>query len=217
MKPKQMVPLVLAVVAILMASYGMLSYSWYQEYRETKLLGDEGIIKTDLGYGLRGVQNHTQHKLNGTTLEEEEKVQSYDDFIGKGNEAGPVASRMILLMFIGIVMAVLFIPLVFITQTGGLEDHVGKLGPYIPLYVAQVAAFTLVASPIWFSYEFIMALDMDMYKLTNAPSQALGEMAGLWVIFGGVLIQVAAFMALSRTRLVYIEPLDEVKTPEPME
>ena len=217
MKPKHMVPLVLVVVAILLAAYGMLSYSWYVEYRETKLLGDEGTIKTDLGYGLRGVQNHTRHRLNGTTLEEEERVQSYDDFIGKGNLVGPVASRMMLLLLIGIVMAALFIPLAFVSQTSGLEDRVGKLGPYIPLYVAQVAAITLIVSPIWFSYEFITALDVDMYELTNAPSQALGDMAAWWVITGGLLIQVAAFMALSRTRLVYIEPLDEVKQAEPME
>ena len=128
-----------------------------------------------------------------------------------------VASTMLILMAIGIIMAALFIPLAFISQTGGLESRVGKWGPYIPLYVAQVSAITLIVAPIWFSYEFIMGLDMDMFALTNAPSQALGDMAGWWVILGGLFIQVSAFMALSRTRLIYIEPLDEVKKPKPLE
>ena len=217
MKRKQMVPLVIAIIAILMATNGLLSYNWYIEQREFKLPGDEGTIKTDLGYGIRGVHNHTRLRFNGTTLDEEERVESYEDFIGPDTMAGPVASRMLIIMAIGIIMAALFIPLAFISQTGGLESRVGKWGPYIPLYVAQVSAIILIVAPIWFSYEFIVGLDMDMFTLTNAPSQALGDMAGWWVIFGGLFIQVSAIMALSRTRLIYIEPLDEVKQPKPLE
>jgi len=217
MKRKHMVPIVLGVIALMMATYGLLSYGWYLEHREEDLPNKEGVIKTDLGYGIRGVSNHTVHRLNGTTLDEDERVQSHDDFLGDGNKAGPVASRMLTIMLIGIIMTALFLPLAYISQTIGLEVWVGKLGSYLPFYVAQVAAITFILAPIWFSFEFIKGLDIDMEVLTNAPSQALGDMAGWWVIFGGVIIQVAAFMALSRTRLIYIEPLDEVKTPEPME
>lgn len=217
MKRKQMVPLVLAVLAILMATYGLVSYGWYLEGRESSLPDDGGNIKTELGYGIRGVSNHTRLMLNGTMLDESDTVHTYDEFLGDGNMAGPVASRMMTIMLIGIVMAVLFLPLAFMSQTGGLDDKVGKWGSYLPLYAAQVSAITFILAPIWFSYEFVMALDMDMMEITNAPSQALGDMSGWWVIFGGVLIQIAAVMALSRTRLVYIKPLDGPRTPEPME
>jgi hypothetical protein len=211
-----MAPLVLAVVAIMFASYGLLSHGWYLEYRETDLPDDEGRIRTNLGYGIMGVSNSTKHKLNGTTLDGEDRVQSYDEFMGLKSKAGQVANTMMVLMLIGIVMCALFIPLAFISQTGGLEARLGKWGPYIPLYVAQVAAITFFLAPIWFSYEFIYGLDMDAYALTDAPSQALGDMSGWWVVFGALLIQVAALMAISRTRLIYIEPLGEGKTPEPM-
>lgn len=214
MKRKAMIPIVLVIVGIILSVYGMLSYEWYLEHRETQFPGDEANVKTDLSYGIRGVHNHTRLRLNGTTLEEETKVHSYDEFLGEENLAGPVASTTILVLTIGIIMAALFIPLAFVLQSGELETRIGKWGPYIPLYVAQVAAFTLVVSPIVFSYGFITALDADMYDLTDAPSQALGDMSGWWVIFGGLLIQVAAFMAISRTRLIYIEPLDEIRKAE---
>jgi hypothetical protein len=210
-------PCILAVVTILLAVYGMMSYDWYEESREIPSSEGEGNYKSDLGYGPRGVHNYTRLAFNGSTLDEEESVQTYEEFNGPETEAGPVADTMFQLLIIGIVMTVLFIPLAYISQTSGLEGRVGKWGPYIPLYVAQVAAITLILAPIWFSYEFVQALDMDAMRLTNAPSQALGAMAGWWVIFGGIVIQVAALMAISRTRLIYIEPLDEAKTPEPIE
>jgi hypothetical protein len=217
MKRKQMVPIAMAVVAIILASYGLLSYDWYVEYREFQLPDDEGVIKTDLGYGILGVSNHTRHNLNRTTLDEEDRVLSYDDFTGLSSKAGQVASTMWVLMLIGIILSVVFIPLAIASQTGGLESRIGKWGPYVPLYIAQVAAITFILAPMWFSYEFIYGLDMDAFVLTNAPSQALGDMSGWYVVFAGVAIQAAAVMAISRTRLVYIKPLDEAKTPEPME
>jgi hypothetical protein len=216
MKGKQMVPIALAAVAIMLATYGLFSYGWYLEQRETDNPDEEGVIKTDLGYGIRGVSNHTRYMFNGTLLDEEETVHSYDEFIGDDNLAGQVASTMWTLMLIGILMTVIFIPLAYISQTGGLEARIGKWGPYLPLYVAQVAAVTLIVSPIWFTYEFIVGLDIDMNELTNAPSQAVGDMSGWLIVFAGVLVQAAAFMAISRTRLIYIEPLDEAKTPEPL-
>lgn len=214
MKRKHMVPVVLAVLAILMGLYGLLSYGWYLEERVTSLPDDGGNIKTELDYGIRGVANHTRHMQNGTMLDQKDTVHTYDEFLGEGNMAGPVAARMTTIMLIGIIMAVLFIPLALMSQTGGLDDLVGKWGSYLPLYTAQVSAITLILAPIWFSYEFITGLDMDMMEATRAPSQALGQLTGWWVIFAGVLIQIAAVMALSRTRLIYIEPLDETNTPE---
>ncbi len=218
MKTKHVVPLVLAMIGIILATYSLMSFGWYEEYRESSLPDDGGNVKTDLGYGIRGVHNHTRIMLNSTMLDEEEKVQDYDDFHGGiDSMAGQVAARMWLVMLIGILMAVLFLPLAYISQTKGLEDRLGRWGAYVPLYVAQVSAITLILAPIWFSYEFTMGLDMDAMELTNNPSQALGAMGAWYVIFAGIFIQVAALMALSRTRLVYIKPLDEASTPEPME
>lgn len=218
MRKQALYALVLAIVAIIIAAYGIVSYGWYTEEREQPLVDEDGILRSEIGYGLRGVNNRTLHRFNGTTLDEEEKVQGYDDFIGaKETKASAVASAMNILMIVALAMAVLFLPLVYLTSGGSFEQRVGKIGPYIPLLVAQVAALLLIIGPIWFSYAFITALDDDIGRITGEPSQALGGMTGLWVIVGGILIQMAAVMALSRTRLIYIEPLDEVKQAGPLD
>lgn len=218
MRKQALYALAFAIVAIIIYAYGMVSYDWYTEEREQPLVDEDGVLKSDIGYGLRGVNNHTRHRFNGTTLDEEEKVQGYDDFIGtKDTKASGVASTMNIMMIIALVMMVLFLPLVYLSSGGGLEQRFGKIGPYIPLLVAQIAALLLIIGPMWFSYAFITALDDDIGKVTGEPSQALGGMTGFWVIVGGIFIQVGALMALSRTRLIYIEPLDEVKQPKPLE
>jgi hypothetical protein len=91
------------------------------------------------------------------------------------------------------------------------------LGPYVPLIAGQVAALLLIIGTLWFTYAFVTGLDEDVAKLGQERYQAVGGMTASLVIFGGLLIQVAALYARARTQLVYIKPLDEAKTPEPME
>jgi hypothetical protein len=114
---------------------------------------------------------------------------------------------MFLIMIAAIALAGLFIPLVYLSSEQNLDESMGRLGPYIPLIVAQIAAILLIVGPIWFSHALTTGLDEDMNEITGEPSQALGGMTGFWVIMGGLLVQVGAIMALSRTRLTYIEPL----------
>jgi hypothetical protein len=199
--------IVLAVVAVLFIVYGLLSYGWYDEERVEDAEVEDGEYKSDLGYGLRGVRNETRLVVNGTKIASEEKVQNYDVFVGlKDSQAGQVASRMNLLMVVSLLLTILFIPLVLLSTKGSLEDKLGKIGPYLPIICGQIAALLLIIGPMWFSYAFIMGLTADMEVLDQGPPQALGGNTGLWVIFGGMLLQFAVVSALARTKLILIEP-----------
>ena len=216
MRREAMLAIALAVVALVLAVYCIVSYDWYEEERTSSL--EEGNLVTDIGYGLRGVQNVSQSRLNGTVLQERESHQTYDEFIGvEGTRAQSAADAMFLIVLVAIVFIVLFIPLVFLAHQGRFDDLVGKLGQYIPLMVAQVAALLLILGAMWFSYAFTEGLDKDVEDLGQERYRAVGGMGGWYAIFAGIIIQAAAVMALSRTRLVYIEPLEEGKTPEPVE
>jgi hypothetical protein len=183
---------ILAGVAVLLIANGLFSYGWYTEERVEDADVEDGEYKSDLAYGLRGVRNETRLVVNGTRIASEEKVQDYDDFIGlEDSRAGQVVSRMNLLMVISLVLTILFIPLVYLTSKGSLEDKVGKIGPYLPLICGQT---------------FITDLTADMEELDQGVTQALGGNTGLWVIFGGVLLQFAVIGALARTKLIYIDP-----------
>jgi hypothetical protein len=208
MKKQAKSAIVLGIVGLLFAVYGLTSHGWYNEEREHDLDDEEGFLRSHIGYGIRGVSNLTLHRFNGTTLDEEEKVQDYDDFIGvEGTRAAEAGSTMFLIMIAAIALAGLFIPLVYLSSEQNLDESMGRLGPYFPLIVAQIAAILLIVGPIWFSHALTTGLDEDMNEITGEPSQALGGMTGFWVIMGGLLVQVGAIMALSRTRLTYIEPL----------
>ena len=207
MKKQSLRACILASVAILLIAYGLLSYGWYIEERVEDADVEDGDYKSDLDYGLRGVRNETRLVVNKTQIASEEKVQDYDDFIGLENSrAGKVVDRMNLLMVISLVLTILFIPLVYLSSKGSLEDKVGKIGPYLPLIIGQIAALILIISPMWFTYAFITDLTADMDELDQGPPQALGGNTGLWVIFGGVLLQFGVISALARTKLIYIEP-----------
>ncbi len=207
MKKQSLRACILASVAVLLIANGLLSYGWYIEERVEDADVEDGDYKSDLDYGLRGVRNETRLVVNGTKIASEEKVQDYDDFIGiKDSRAGKVVDRMNLLMVISLVLTILFIPLVYLSSKGSLEDRVGKIGPYLPLILGQIAALILIISPMWFTYAFITDLTADMDELDQEPPQALGDNTGLWVIFGGVLLQIGVISALARTKLIYIEP-----------
>lgn len=208
MKRQAVRAIVLAVIALVLIIVGMLSWDWYTEERdETDRASGERTLSV-YGYGLRGVMNNTRVSLNETVLSAEEKVQDYDDFVGlKNSRAGKAVASMNIIMLVALVMVIIFIPLVYLASAGSLEANVGRIGPYIPIIVAQVAALLLIVGPIWFTWTFAHGIDDDHFEMELEPSQALGGMAGWWVIFGGVSIQAAALMALARTRLIYIEPL----------
>ncbi len=207
MKKQSLRACILAGVAVLLIANGLFSYGWYTEERVEDADVEDGEYKSDLAYGLRGVRNETRLVVNGTRIASEEKVQDYDDFIGlEDSRAGQVVSRMNLLMVISLVLTILFIPLVYLTSKGSLEDKVGKIGPYLPLICGQIAAIILLISPMWFTYAFITDLTADMEELDQGVTQALGGNTGLWVIFGGVLLQFAVIGALARTKLIYIDP-----------
>jgi hypothetical protein len=207
MKKQSLRAIILAIITILLITVVLFSYRWYNEERVEDAEVEDGEYKSDLAYSLRGVRNETRLVVNGTRIASEEKVQDYDDFIGlQDSEAGQVASRMNLLMVISLVLAILFIPLVYLSSEGTLEDKVGKIGSYLPLICGQIAVLLLIISPMWFSYAFIMGLTADMEVLDEGPPQALGDNAGLWVIFGGVLLQFGVMNAMARTKLIFIEP-----------
>ncbi len=207
MKKQSLRACILALVTILFLLNGLLSYGWYTEERLEEASMEDGTYKSDLAYGLRGVRNETRLVVNETKIATEEKVQNYDEFIGLENSrAGQVVNTMYLLMVLSLVLTVLFIPLVYISSQGSLEDKMGKIGPYIPLICGQIAALILIISPMWFTYAFITDLTADMDELEQGPPQALGDNAGLWVIVGGVLLQIGVVSALARTKLIYIEP-----------
>ncbi len=208
MKKQSLRACILAGVAIIIIANGLFSYGWYTEERVEDADVEDGEYKSDLAYGLRGVRNETRLVVNGTKMASEEKVQDYDDFIGLENSrAGQVVDRMNLLMVISLVLTILFIPLVYLASKGALEDKVGKIGPYLPLIIGQIAALILLISPMWFTYAFITDLTVDMdEELDQGVPQALGGNTGLWVIFGGVLLQFGVIGALARTKLIYIEP-----------
>jgi len=207
MKKKSLRAIILSVVAILLTISGLLSYDWYTEERVEDAEAEDGEYKSDLAYGLRGVRNETRLVVNGTKIASEEKVQDYDDFIGlQDSRAGQVVSTMLLLMIVSLILAILFIPLVYLSSKGSLEDKVGKIGPYLPIICGQIAALLLIIAPIWFSYAFIMGLTDDMNELDQGPPQAIGGNAGFWVILGGVLLQYGVLSALARTKLILIEP-----------
>ena len=207
MKKQSLRACILAIVAILFILNGLFSYGWYTEERVEDAPMEDGDYKSDLAYGLQGVRNETRLVVNGTKIASEEKVQGYDNFIGlKASKAGQVVDRMFLLMVSSLVLTILFVPLVYLSSKGSLEDKVGKIGPYLPLILGQIAALILIISPMWFTYAFITDLTADMEELDQGPPQALGGNTGLWVIFGGVLLQFGVIGALARTKLIYIEP-----------
>ena len=207
MKKQSLRACILAIVAILFILNGLFSYGWYTEERVEDAPMEDGDYKSDLAYGLQGVRNETRLVVNGTKIASEEKVQGYDNFIGlKASKAGQVVDRMFLLMVISLVLTILFVPLVYLSSKGSLEDKVGKIGPYLPLILGQIAALILIISPMWFTYAFITDLTADMEDLDQGPPQALGGNTGLWVILGGVLLQFGVMSALARTKLIFIEP-----------
>ena len=207
MKKQSLRACILAIVAILFILNGLFSYGWYTEERVEDAPMEDGDYKSDLAYGLQGVRNETRLVVNGTKIASEEKVQGYDNFIGlKASKAGQVVDRMFLLMVISLVLTILFVPLVYLSSKGSLEDKVGKIGPYLPLILGQIAALILIISPMWFTYAFITDLTADMEDLEQGPPQALGGNTGLWVILGGVLLQFGVMSALARTKLIFIEP-----------
>ena len=207
MKKQSLRACILAVVAILFIINGLFSHGWFTEERVEDAPMEDGDYKSDLAYGLRDVRNETRLVVNGTKIATEEKFQDYDEFIGlEDSRAGQVANRMNLLMVLSLVLTVLFIPLVYLSSKGSLEDKVGKIGPYLPLICGQIAALILIISPMWFTYAFIMDLTADMEELDQGPPQAIGHFIGVWVMFGGLLLQFGVMGALARTKLILIEP-----------
>lgn len=206
-----------AVVALILTSYGLVSHGYYVEDREVQQ--PDGLVESHISYGLRKVHNESKLVFNDTTLSKEDKYQSYPDFIGASNatRADAAGARQFYLMIVSLVLVVLFIPLVLLSHQGYLDERFGRLGPYVPLIAGQIAALLLIIGTLWFTYAFATGLDEDVAKLGQERYQAVGGMTASLVIFGGLLIQVAALYARARTQLVYIKPLDEAKTPEPME
>lgn len=209
--------MVLAVVALILTAFGIMSYDYYTESKEVQR--SDGVLESTIGYGLRDVHNESKLVFNKTVLEREDNYQDYQDFIGASNatRARDAGAQQFLLMVISLVLIVLFIPLTFLAHQGFFDTRLGKLGPYLPLIVAQVAALLLIIGTMWFTYAFATGLDEDVAKLGQERYQAVGGMAAFWVIVGGFLIQIAAIFARSRTQLVYIEPLGEVKAAKPLE
>ncbi len=208
MKRQSLRAIVLAVVAILFTAYGFMSYNWYSEERVDENRQTDEVIRSVYGYGIRGVTNVTEFKYNGSVNETVSKDMTYDEFIGLENSrAGGVAANMIILMIVALVLTIIFIPMVKLSSEGKLEDKLGKIGPFLPIILGQIAVLILIIGPLWYSYAFITGIEADLDELHQGQSQALGEKAGLWVIFGGVLLQFGVTGALARTKLIYIEPL----------
>ena len=207
----------LAVVALVLTAYGLVSYDYYVEDREVRQV--DGTLVSHISYGLRDVHNESKLVFNGTTLSKEDKYQEYPDFIGASNatRARDAGGRQFTLLLISLVLIVLFIPTVFLSHQGLFDERVGRLGPYVPLIMAQIAALILIIGTLWFTYEFATGLDKDVANLLQERYQAVGGMAAFWLIVGGVLIQVAALYARARTQLIYIKPLDEGREPRPLE
>ena len=207
MRKQSIRAMVLGTVTALLVVYGLFSYGWYSEDRSENLEGRE-VRESTIDYSLRGVHNASKVKLNDTVLSSEEKVQDYDDFIGvKDTKASQSAARMNLVMIAMLVMTLLFIPTVYYSSEGYLEARLGRIASFLPIIIGQVTALILIISPMWYTYDFVSAINDDMYKITGEPSQALGGWAPIWVVFGGVILQIAVMSALARTKLIYIEPL----------
>ncbi len=217
MKKEAYYAMTLGVVALLLTVYGLVSYDYYVEDKE--LQQEDGLLVSHIGYGLRDVHNESKLVFNDTTLWKEESYQTYPDFIGASNatRAEAAGAQQSILLIISLVLVILFIPLVFLSHQGFFDDKMGKLGPYTPLIVAQIAALVLIIGTMWFTYAFATGLDEDVAKLGQERYQAVGGMTAFVVIVAGILIQIAALYARSRTQLIYIKPLDEAKTPEPIE
>jgi len=207
----------LAVIALILTAYGLMSYDYYTESREVQRA--DGVLESRIGYGLRDVHNVSKLVFNKTVLEREDKHQDYQDFIGASNatRARDAGAQQSLLTVISLVLIILFLPITFLAHQGFFDNRLGKLGPYVPLMVAQVAALLLIIGTMWFTYAFATGLDEDVAKLGQERYQAVGGTAAAWVIVGGFLIQVAAIFARSRTQLVYIQPLGDLKAAKPLE
>jgi hypothetical protein len=217
MKRQAYYAMVLALLAIILTADGLVSHDYYVEDREVQ--GPDGLLKSNIGYGLRDVHNQSKLVFNGSTISKEDKYQDYQDFIGASNatRAMNAGSQQNVLMLVSLVLLVLFLPLVVMSHQGYFDERLGRMGPYIPLIAAQVAALLLIIGTLWFTYAFATGLDEDVANLHQERYQAVGGTTAFTVIVGGFLIQVAALMALSRTRLIYIKPLEEGKTPKPLE
>lgn len=215
MKKEAYIALALAALTIILVVNGLTSHGWYDEVRSEKMLGN--VTSSTIGYGLLTVHNVTKVTFNGTLISKSDEYQSYDDFIASNaTRARDAGSRMYLVSIVGLVLTALFIPLLFLAHQGFFDNRMGRLGPYVPLLVAQVAALVIIIGTLWFSYAFPTGLDADAVQLHQERYQALGGRTGLWVLVGGILVQAAAVMALARTQLIYIEPLDTVKGTKPL-